>query len=84
MRFHSARPGETPNGQAGESKLHTLGAEDAYGIFGAKREQGVIALVRPDGYIGMVAALQDVELVTKYLNSVMLRWGESGDLSLVD
>lgn len=62
-----------PNGQVGNNKLHTLGAEDAYGIFGAKREQGAIAVIRPDGYVGMVAPLEGVQQVTQYLDSVIVR-----------
>jgi phenol 2-monooxygenase len=73
MRFHSARPGEVPGGQLGAAKLHTLGAEDAYGIYGASREQGLIAVVRPDGYVGMVAALDGVQRVFDYLDSIMVR-----------
>jgi hypothetical protein len=73
MRFHSARPGEVPGGHFGAAKLHTLGAEDAYGIYGASREQGLIVVVRPDGYVGMVAALDGVQRVIDYLDSIIVR-----------
>lgn len=73
MRFHSARPGEVPGGQLGAAKLHTLGAEDAYSIYGARREQGLIVVVRPDGYVGMIAPLDGVQLVIDYLDSIMVR-----------
>jgi phenol 2-monooxygenase len=66
-RFHSGRPGELPDAQVGAAKLRTLGAEDAYRIFRASREQGMVVAVRPDGYVGTVAALEGVKQVTKYL-----------------
>lgn len=73
MRFHSARPGELPGGQTGATRLHTLGAEDAYGIYGASREQGLIVVIRPDGYVGVVAALDSVKPVINYLDSIIMR-----------
>lgn len=73
MRFHSARPGELPSGQSGAAKLHTLGAEDAYGIYGVSRNEGVMVVIRPDGYVGMVGSLTNVQHVMSYLDGVMVR-----------
>lgn len=73
MRFHSAWPDELSEGQAREGKLHTLGAESGYGIFRVRSEQGGLAVIRPHGYVGMVAALEDMSLVTRYLDSIMAR-----------
>lgn len=49
--------------------------EDAYKIFGVAHEKGAIAVVRPDGYIGTIAGLGDVERVRQYLKRC-LREGE--------
>lgn len=37
--------------------------EDVYGVFGVDPEKGAVAVVRPDGYIGVVAELGDVKRV---------------------
>lgn len=41
--------------------------EDAYQIYGVDPGNGAIAIVRPDGYIGTIAELNDTERVGKYL-----------------
>lgn len=73
MRFHSARPGETPAGQNGRRKECTLGAEDAHKILGVERQKGAIVVVRPDGYVGSISALGDEDRVAKYLDIVLAR-----------
>jgi hypothetical protein len=42
-------------------------ADDVYKIYGVDESKGAIAVVRPDGYIGTIAALDDVERVEGYL-----------------
>ena len=44
------------------------GAYEAYGI---SREEGAVVVVRPDGYVGMVAPFEHVEDITKYFASFM-------------
>ncbi|WEW61907.1 FAD-dependent oxidoreductase [Emydomyces testavorans] len=41
--------------------------EEVYKTYGVPADQGVVAVVRPDGYIGVLAALDDVERVDRYL-----------------
>lgn len=45
--------------------------DDAYGIYGVNPTEGATAIVRPDGYIGVVAALSDVKRVQGYLESLI-------------
>jgi phenol 2-monooxygenase len=46
--------------------------EDAYKIYGVLEDQGLITVVRPDGYIGMLATLSDTQEVEDYLCSCLL------------
>lgn len=41
--------------------------DDVYGIYGVNPAEGVLAVVRPDGYVGLVAELADVERVESFL-----------------
>ncbi|GFG10653.1 uncharacterized transporter C1529.01 [Aspergillus lentulus] len=41
--------------------------DDVYKIYGVDETKGALAVVRPDGYVGMVAALDDVKRVEEYL-----------------
>ncbi|KAL4889516.1 FAD binding domain-containing protein [Aspergillus ambiguus] len=41
--------------------------EDAYGVYGIDPSKGALAIVRPDGYVGVVAELGDVARVDEYL-----------------
>ncbi|XRM44092.1 hypothetical protein ABZX51_007237 [Aspergillus tubingensis] len=41
--------------------------DDVYKIYGVDAAQGALAVVRPDGYVGTVAALDDVKRVEQYL-----------------
>ncbi|KAJ5670575.1 uncharacterized protein N7477_005938 [Penicillium maclennaniae] len=45
--------------------------DDVYGIYGVDPAEGALAVVRPDGYIGVIAALDDVKRVQKYLESLI-------------
>ncbi|KAL2820098.1 FAD binding domain-containing protein [Aspergillus granulosus] len=42
-------------------------SDDVYKIYGVDENKGAIAVVRPDGYIGTIAALDDVQRVEGYL-----------------
>ncbi|KAL4960066.1 putative phenol monooxygenase [Aspergillus stella-maris] len=48
-------------------------ADDVYKIYGVDESEGAIAIVRPDGYVGVVARLDDVERVEAYLGGVLRR-----------
>lgn len=41
--------------------------DDVYKIYGVDETRGALAVVRPDGYVGMVARLADLERVQEYL-----------------
>jgi phenol 2-monooxygenase len=41
--------------------------EDAYKVYGVNAEQGAVAVVRPDGYVGVIAELQDTGSIQAYL-----------------
>jgi hypothetical protein len=41
--------------------------EDAYGIYGVGPSKGALAVIRPDGYVGVIAELGDVARVETYL-----------------
>lgn len=43
--------------------------DDAYTIYGVDPSRGVLLVVRPDGYVGVVASLNDVQRVDRYLKS---------------
>lgn len=47
--------------------------EDVYGVFGVDPKQGAVAVVRPDGYIGVVAELGYVKRVEGYLERCLKR-----------
>jgi hypothetical protein len=41
--------------------------DDAYAIYGVDPARGALAVIRPDGYVGVVAHLDDVAQVEEYL-----------------
>jgi phenol 2-monooxygenase len=47
--------------------------EDAYEIFGVSKDKGLIAVIRPDGYVGMLAPLSGSEMVQAYFSGCLVR-----------
>ncbi|KAJ6008750.1 hypothetical protein N7522_003766 [Penicillium canescens] len=45
--------------------------DDVYGIYGVNPAAGAVAVVRPDGYIGIIVSLSDVELAQSYLETLI-------------
>ena len=45
--------------------------EDAYSIYGVSPEKGALAVVRPDGYVGVIAELKDTDRVRTYLKGCL-------------
>lgn len=45
--------------------------DDVYGIYGVDPEKGAVAIVRPDGYIGIVAPLTNIKRVQRYLAALV-------------
>ncbi|EFQ97164.1 phenol 2-monooxygenase [Nannizzia gypsea CBS 118893] len=50
--------------------------EDAYGLYGVSEDEGVVAVIRPDGYVGVVACLGEagVDKVRRFLQGAIW-WG---------
>jgi phenol 2-monooxygenase len=46
--------------------------EDAYEIYGVSKIVGVIAVIRPDGYVGMLATLSSTRELEEYLRSCLV------------
>ena len=69
MRFHSGLADYAP-ADPRPSRRKKYGAEDVYEIYGVNHEHGAMAVVRPDGYIGLIASLDEGSRVTGYLR----RW----------
>ncbi|KAJ6014447.1 hypothetical protein N7540_009038 [Penicillium herquei] len=45
--------------------------DDVYATYGVDPAKGALAVVRPDGYIGVISELGDVERVEKYLKTLI-------------
>lgn len=45
--------------------------DDVYGIYGVNPAAGAVAVVRPDGYIGVIVSLSDVEHAQSYLEMLI-------------
>jgi hypothetical protein len=45
--------------------------DDVYGIYGVDPAKGALAIVRPDGYVGIIAALTDVSRIERYLECLI-------------
>ncbi|KAL4904606.1 hypothetical protein BDW74DRAFT_185522 [Aspergillus multicolor] len=48
-----------------------IALDDVFSTYGVDENQGAIAVVRPDGYVGVVAALDDVKTVEGYLDGLL-------------
>jgi len=53
--------------QYAEMRFHGMADEEVYRIYGVAEEDGAVVIVRPDGYVGTVVALSDVERAKEYL-----------------
>ncbi|KAF2993749.1 hypothetical protein E8E13_001047 [Curvularia kusanoi] len=59
--------------QLAEMRTYELSRnEDAYQIYGVAKDHGLIAMVRPDGYVGILTALSGTEEVEQYLRSCLV------------
>ncbi|KAF4447808.1 hypothetical protein F53441_8712 [Fusarium austroafricanum] len=66
---------DLPAGVKTFAEMKTYGVskkEDVYEILGVSKDYGVIALIRPDGYVGMMAPLLKMELVEDYLRGCLV------------
>jgi phenol 2-monooxygenase len=46
--------------------------EDAYDIFGVSKDDGLVAVIRPDGYVGMLAPLSSPKTVEGYFRGCLI------------
>lgn len=53
--------------------------EDAYTVYGVDRKKGAITVVRPDGYIGTIAELGDMERVEAFLRRCLREVGSPSE-----
>ncbi|KXJ90550.1 hypothetical protein Micbo1qcDRAFT_135755, partial [Microdochium bolleyi] len=55
--------------QHAEMRFHGVGVgdEDVYRVYGVDEKIGAAVVVRPDGYVGAVAALDDTKVLDEYL-----------------
>lgn len=51
--------------------------DDVYGIYGVEPARGALAVVRPDGYVGVTARLDDLGRVVRYLEGCLRRCNDS-------
>jgi phenol 2-monooxygenase len=59
--------------KAAEMRTYGLSkSEDAYDVYGVGKESGVIATVRPDGYVGMLSSLSDSTSVEAYFRGCLV------------
>lgn len=57
-----------------EMRVYNLAkAEDAYDVYGVPKDEGLVAVIRPDGYIGMLAPLSGLAQVQAYFDSCLIR-----------
>lgn len=47
--------------------------EDAYDVYGIAQEEGAIAIVRPDGYVGILCCLSAPEVAENYLKDFLVK-----------
>ena len=52
-------------------RFHGVGIDDVYGIYGVNAREGTIAVVRPDGYVGLVTTLKDAKRVIGFLQGCL-------------
>lgn len=45
--------------------------DDVYKVYGVDAAHGAVAVVRPDGYVGVAGELGDVERVERYLGGCL-------------
>lgn len=48
-------------------------SEEAYAKYGVDPARGAVLVVRPDGYVGTVCAIEDGEALTEYLDGCLVR-----------
>lgn len=47
--------------------------DDAYAAYGVQPSDGALAVIRPDGYVGIISALDDTDRIKEYLERCLRR-----------
>ncbi|KAF5251762.1 hypothetical protein FANTH_3372 [Fusarium anthophilum] len=66
---------DLPAGVKAFAEMRTYGVskkEDVYEVLGVSKDDGVVAVVRPDGYVGMMAPLSKTAEVEDYLRGCLV------------
>jgi phenol 2-monooxygenase (NADPH) len=66
---------DLPAGVKTFAEMRTYGVskkEDVYEVLGVSKDDGVVAVVRPDGYVGMMAVLSQMNNVEDYLGGCLV------------
>jgi len=66
---------DLPSNMKGLAEMRTYGlakGQDAYEVYGVSKDKGIIAVVRPDGYVGMLTPLSDAKSVEDYFRSCLI------------
>lgn len=66
MRFHFGLGQDFPIGK-GKANTNMRLSDEAYEILGVAKEEGAVCIVRPDGYVGIVTSLENVQAIEEYL-----------------
>ena len=56
-----------------DTDLYSRTGGGGYAYYGIDEHAGAIVVVRPDGYVGMVAPLDRVDVVNEYFEGFLLR-----------
>jgi phenol 2-monooxygenase len=62
---------EVVKGQAEMRFYNGTELENAYKVYGVDPKQGAVTVIRPDGYIGVIAELKDTDRVYAYLKGCL-------------
>jgi len=61
-----------------DAEMRTFGAtEEVYNKYGVDATRGAVVVVRPDGYVGIICAIEDGEGLTRYLDECLVRVGNT-------
>ncbi|KAI1941129.1 hypothetical protein LOZ66_001637 [Ophidiomyces ophidiicola] len=59
--------------QLAEMRFHAASIDDTYNIYGVSVEKGALVVIRPDGYVGCIAPLSELQTVEEYLSRVVCK-----------
>jgi phenol 2-monooxygenase len=61
-----------------DAEMRTFGTtEEVYNKYGVNTARGAVVVVRPDGYVGTICAIENTEGLMRYLDGCLVRVGKS-------